>query len=49
MLKKVIGTKGVFLLAGLIMVMVGTVILSISPENNENGFVIRSKTTEFIK
>lgn len=28
---------------------VGTVILSISPENNENGFVIRSKTTEFVK
>lgn len=28
---------------------VGTVTLSISPENNENGFVIRSKTTEFIK
>lgn len=28
---------------------VGTVILSISPENNENGFVIHSKTTEFLK
>lgn len=28
---------------------VGTVTLSISPENNENGFIIRSKTTEFIK
>ena len=28
---------------------VGTVTLSISPENNENGFIIRSKTTEFVK
>lgn len=28
---------------------VGTVTFSISPENNENGFVIRSKTTEFVK
>lgn len=28
---------------------VGTVTLGISPENNENGFVIRSKTTEFYK
>lgn len=28
---------------------VGTVTLSISPENNENGFVIHSKTTEFLK
>lgn len=28
---------------------IGTVTLSISPENNENGFVIRSKTTEFVK
>lgn len=28
---------------------VGTVTLSILPENNENGFVIRSKTTEFVK
>ena len=28
---------------------VGTVTLGISPENNENGFVIRSKTTEFVK
>lgn len=26
---------------------VGTVSFTISPENNENGFVIRSKTTEF--
>lgn len=28
---------------------VGTVIFSISPGDNENGFVIRSKTTEFMK
>lgn len=28
---------------------VGTVTFSISPETNENGFVIRSKTTEFVK
>ena len=28
---------------------VGTVTLSISPENNANGFVIRSKKTEFVK
>lgn len=28
---------------------VGTVTLCISPENNENGFIIRSKTTEFVK
>lgn len=28
---------------------VGTVTLGISPENNENGFVIRSKTTEIVK
>lgn len=28
---------------------IGTVTLSILPENNENGFVIRSKTTEFVK
>ena len=28
---------------------VGTVTFNISPENNENGFVIRSKTTEFLK
>ena len=28
---------------------VGTVTIGISPENNENGFVIRSKTTEFYK
>lgn len=28
---------------------VGTVTLGISPENNENGFIIRSKTTEFVK
>lgn len=28
---------------------VGTVTLYISPENNENGFVIRSKNTEFVK
>lgn len=28
---------------------VGTVTLSISPENNENGFVIRSKATELVK
>lgn len=28
---------------------VGTVTFSISPENNENGFVIRSKVTEFVK
>lgn len=28
---------------------VGTVTFSISPENNENGFVVRSKTTELVK
>ncbi len=28
---------------------VGTVAFNISPENNENGFIIRSKTTEFVK
>ena len=28
---------------------VGTVTLGISPENNENGFIIRSKVTEFVK
>lgn len=28
---------------------VGTVAFSISPEDNENGFIIRSKTTEFMK
>lgn len=28
---------------------IGTVTFHISPENNENGFVIRSKTTEFYK
>lgn len=28
---------------------IGTVTFSISPKDNENGFVIRSKTTEFVK
>ena len=28
---------------------IGVVTLGISPENNKNGFIIRSKTTEFIK
>lgn len=28
---------------------VGTVTFTISPENNENGFVVRSKSTEFVK